>query len=73
MRKVFESQAFEKVGHFQSILEGEGIQTLLKNEGITQGEGIVPGSDPYPELWVMNEGDYDKAVDILKSFSESEE
>jgi len=68
MRKIYESLAFEKVGHFQSILENEGIQTLLNNEGITQAEGVVPGFDPYPELWVMKDGDYEKAIDILKRY-----
>jgi len=55
----------------QSILESEGIQTLLKNEATTQAVGIVPGSDPYPELWVMDDGDYEKAIEILKPLYEA--
>ena len=57
MRKVYESPAFEKVGHFQSILESVGIATLIKNEALNEALGAFSAAGDYPELWVMDDGD----------------
>lgn len=69
MRKVFESWRQEKVGHFQSILESNGISTLIKNDCISAVEGTTPLDDVLPELWVVNDGDYQRALSILAQFS----
>ncbi|MCF6314189.1 MAG: DUF2007 domain-containing protein [Verrucomicrobiales bacterium] len=68
MRKVFESCEQEKVGLFQSILESEGIATLIKNENIAAAEGCGPLDLVLPELWVVHDEDYARALDLLKSF-----
>ena len=66
MKKVFEHPTYEMVGLCQSILEGEGIVTLIKNEGVTQAEGVFFGESAYPQLWVVEDGDYEKAVELLR-------
>ncbi len=71
MRKVFESHKQETVGHYQSILESAGILTLIKNENIASAEGTLPADLILPELWVMRDEDYDKAIEILTPYYES--
>lgn len=44
MRKILEHHAFEKVGYFQSILESEGIQTLLKMKLSVRLRGLFGGA-----------------------------
>ena len=66
MRKVFENIDFMKVGHYQSILESSGIPTLVKNLATSSFMGDVPFAEVFPELWVMNEGDYEEAIRLLR-------
>lgn len=71
MRKIFEHHVFEKVGYFRSILESEGIATLLKNEADAETGGVFGGVGPYPELWVMEDDEYDRALEILRPHYEA--
>lgn len=67
MRKIYEDHRYERVGHFQSILESEGIATLIKNEAIDHVEASFPNDlIDLPELWVVDGHDYDRAIGILK-------
>lgn len=67
MRKIYEDHRYERVGHFQSILEGEGIATLIENEALDHVEGSFPNDLIHlPELWIMNDSNYDRAIEILK-------
>ncbi|NOX99948.1 MAG: DUF2007 domain-containing protein [Verrucomicrobia bacterium] len=71
MKKVFESCEHEKVGLFQSILESSGISSLIKNDCISAAEGTSPLDLVLPELWVMNDLDYQRAIDILTPYYQS--
>ncbi|MFK5921792.1 MAG: DUF2007 domain-containing protein [Verrucomicrobiota bacterium] len=73
MRKVFESWKQEKVGFFQSILESNGISTLIKNDCISAAEGTTPLDTVLPELWVMDDCDYQGAIDILTPYYRGEQ
>ena len=66
MRKLFDSIDFAKVGHYQSILESHGIETHLKNLTLSSIMGDVPFAEVFPELWVVNDADYDEALRLLQ-------
>ncbi|GAA5483492.1 DUF2007 domain-containing protein [Haloferula sargassicola] len=73
MKKVYDNIEFARVGHFQSILESEGIATLLKNEAMSS---VFRGSaglyDLAPELWAVNDDDYERAAALLEPLLEDE-
>ena len=66
MRKVYEHIDFARVGHFQSILETAGIGTHIKNLGAAAASGEIPFVQCYPELWVADDQDYDRALEVLQ-------
>lgn len=68
MRKIYENADFTQVGYYQSILEEAGIPTFLKNLGASMGMGEIPFVEVYPELWVVNDEDYDRAIDVLEPY-----
>ncbi|MFT5465058.1 MAG: hypothetical protein ACI8UO_000144 [Verrucomicrobiales bacterium] len=70
MRKIYENIDFTGVGHFESVLKEAGIETLLKNTAASSTMGEVPFTEVYPELWVLNDEDYDRALEILKPYYE---
>ena len=65
MRKIFEHIEFARVGHYQSILEDAGIATSIKNLGASSGSGEIPFTEVFPELWVNNDDQYDRAMELL--------
>lgn len=71
MKVVFRHWDFTRVGHFQSILESEGIPTQVKNQDLVTMVTEVPIPEFYPALYVMNDRDYEQALEILSEFSET--
>lgn len=65
MRKIYENIDYARVGHYQSILESAGVPTLVKNLGVSGAIGDVPVTEAYPELWVVDDGDYELGMEIL--------
>ena len=72
MKKVYEHIDFSRVGQFQSILENEGIPTHIKNLGSSAGMGEIPFIEIWPELWVVNDDEHERALEIVKSYAPPE-
>jgi hypothetical protein len=58
------------VGNAKNILEHEGITTILRNEYASGGVGELSFLDSWPELWVMDDANYDEARKIIAAMSE---
>ncbi|MFC5050119.1 DUF2007 domain-containing protein [Rubritalea spongiae] len=67
MRKVYEDQDMTMVGYYRTVLEEDGIQTLVKNEYAQLAAGEVPFTQVYPEIWVQNDEDYERSVELIRS------
>lgn len=52
MKKVFTHENRMIVYNMKNLLQGEGIDTLLKNEFSGGAVGDLPAFDTWPELWV---------------------
>ena len=66
MKKVYESQDYTRVGYFQSILEEEGIRTTIKNYGASAAMGELPFTEVFPELWILDDGQFDRAMKLVR-------
>lgn len=66
MIKVFEDFDFSRVGQIQSLLESHGIETFLKNQFGFGGTGELPFVETVPQLYVLNEADVDRALELMK-------
>jgi hypothetical protein len=72
MRKVYSTDDLMQCGMLKSVLDANGIQSLLKNEAIS---GVFGGSSynphlAYPELWV-DDSDFEKAKELIYDNLES--
>ena len=65
MIKVFEDFDIVIVGHYQSVLESNGIDTFMKNQFGTSGAGELPFVEVVPQLWVLNENDAGRAKELI--------
>jgi len=73
MIKVFEDFDVTLVGHFQSVLESNGIETFMKNQFGTSGAGELPFVEVIPQLWVLNEADVERAKGLIALVSTPDE
>ena len=72
MIKVFEDFDIMLVGHYQSVLESNGIDTFMKNQFGTSGAGEVPFVEVVPQLWVLNENDAGRAKELIEELHDDE-
>ena len=72
MIKVFEDFDIMLVGHYQSVLESNGIDTFMKNQFGTSGAGELPFVEVVPQLWVLNEDDAGRAKALILELHDSE-
>ncbi len=52
---------------YQSLLEAAGIATHVRNRDLVVMVTEVPIPEFFPALCVVNDGDYDRALEILKA------
>jgi hypothetical protein len=71
MREIFSERDFTRIGYYKTVLEAEGIQTFIRNENLSGTEVSIPIF--FPALCVVNEDDYEKALQVLKTLNESDE
>jgi hypothetical protein len=67
MRELFREQDITRVSYYRAILEDHGIPTMIRNEFLT-GSGLseIPIPEFFPALCVMNNDDYEEAVEIIR-------
>jgi hypothetical protein len=65
MKKLLSSVNVAEIGLLKSLLEADGIACATRNEHISMASGSVPFVDCYPELWVLNDEDFEKAQTLV--------
>ncbi len=73
MKKVTSADSLVTINHFRNLLVSEGIPAFLKNEHFGSIMGEVPFQEVWPELWVENDLDYDRAMQLINSAKIAEE
>jgi hypothetical protein len=72
MKELFREADSAIVGHMKSILENEGIATVIRNEHLYMaGLSEVPIPDFFPALNVIHDEDYQRALLVLKKYVEN--
>ena len=65
MKLVYTNENRLIVGNARNLLEAAGIEVLLKNEFAAGGAGDIPVFEAWMEVWVVHDGDYDRACELL--------
>ncbi|GEM_PF-425147 len=67
MKELFREQDYTKVGYFQSVIEAEGIATIVRNKHLTMsGLTEIPIPEFFPALCVVDDTDYPRAMEIIR-------
>lgn len=68
MRMLFSSQTAPEVGLLKGLLEEAGIPCEVRNEATYAN---LPGAAFQPEIWVLNDTDYERACEVRDRWQQS--
>lgn len=54
-------------GYIMSLLESCNINCIIKNQLLAGAIGEIPPIECWPEVWIMDDEDYDDAMEIVDS------
>lgn len=66
MKKLTSAPTLVTVYHYKNVLEAEGIPAEVRNEYFGGILGDMPFTDTWPQLWVLNDLDYDRAMQLIE-------
>ena len=66
MKRVWSGSSLPDTTHFQNLLEQAGIASLIKNRHLGGGIGDLPVFDASPELWVLDDGQAERASRLIR-------
>ena len=65
MKKVTSADSLVIISHYKNLLESEGIEAFLRNEHLGSIVGEMPFQEVWPQLWVRNDLDFDRAKQLI--------
>lgn len=68
MKEIFRHSKIHRITRYRDLLEDEGIRTLIRNEALSVCD--APIYEFFPNLCVLNDEEYPKAVRLLKEHDE---
>ena len=71
MKMVYTNENHFLAHNVKNIIETQGINTFIKNEFSQGAVGEISAFDSWPEIWVFDDSDYERAVEIVKSSQKS--
>lgn len=66
MKMVYTNENQFLVNNVKNLIEVQEINTFLKNEFAQGALGEISVFDSWPEVWVSDDSDYERAVEIVK-------
>jgi len=73
MKLVYTHENAALAQNAKNLLENTGIKTFYKNEFASGGAGDLVPAETWPEIHVLDDDDYDKAVELIKSLTAATE
>jgi hypothetical protein len=65
VRKVHTAESIVEIAHLRNLLESEGIACVVRNDRLGGIVGEIPFLECWPELWVVQTGNYLKAKSVV--------
>ncbi|MDH5667451.1 MAG: DUF2007 domain-containing protein [Nitrospira sp.] len=66
MKQVFVSQHLVEAEMRKEQLEQAGIRCMIKNQRASGLAGEIPFAEVFPEIWVLDDQDYDRARQVIE-------
>lgn len=70
MKKLTSAESFITINHYKNLLAAEGIPSEVRNQHLGSVMGEIPFFETWPQLWVVNDLDYDRAKQLIEAVDE---
>lgn len=67
MKKLTSAESLITINHYKNLLASEGIPTEIRNQHLGSIMGEMPFFETWPQLWVVNDLDFDRATQLIES------
>ncbi len=67
MKKLTSAETLLMISHYKNLLAAEGIPTEVRNQHLGSIMGEIPVFETWPQLWVINDLDYDRALQLIEA------
>jgi hypothetical protein len=67
MKMVYTNENSFLVNNVKNLIESHKIEVFLKNEYAQGAAGAISTFDAWPEIWVVNNSDFERVKEIVKS------
>lgn len=67
MKKLTSAESIITINHYKNLLAAEGIRTEIRNQYLGSIVGDIPFVETWPQLWVVNNLDFDRATQLIES------
>ncbi|RZV33026.1 MAG: DUF2007 domain-containing protein [Chromatiales bacterium] len=67
MKKLTSAETIVTITHYKNVLAAEGIPTEVRNQHLGSIMGEMPVFETWPQLWVINDLDFDRALQLIKA------
>ncbi len=65
MKKLISAESLVTINHYRNLLESEGIASEIKNAILGGIAGEMPLDQVWPELWVIDDLNYERARQLI--------
>lgn len=65
MKKLNSSESLVTINHWKNLLESEGIACEIRNQHLGSIIGEMPFVEVWPQLWIVNDLDEDRALQLI--------
>ena len=72
MKEIFSDPDYTRVGYFESVLKQAGIRCFIQNAYSHNLLTGIPSHLFYPKLCIIDDGDYDAALELLQPLHQKE-
>lgn len=70
MRKIYSAATLPDAHLLRGLLGQAGIESKVFNENAQGGMGEIPFTHAYPEVWLVDERDSDRAREVIRQFEQ---
>ncbi|MFA6902198.1 MAG: DUF2007 domain-containing protein [Gallionellaceae bacterium] len=71
MKKVYSAANLMEAQLVLDLLGHAGVEARLRNENAQGGLGEIPFTHAYPEVWVVNDRDVERAQTVTRNYDNS--
>lgn len=68
MKRLYQAGNLPEAYLIADLLRHDGLDVRIMNEHAQGGMGDLPFTETYPEVWLVNEFDWDRAQRVLDRF-----